>query len=231
MFRLFASLVFLSLTRLSAAQFNSYPVCVQPLLYRSFPASCLSFSLVQQNTCLCQDAATFGSTFISGIAQACGCADLETTTQLTVAYCNQVGIDLGPAFDVFIQDDTTCDGGTGSGSTVTGGASTPAGGSTATVATNVATTPTGGSPGTSTGGGISTPTGGISTPAGGSTNAGNGGGGSTPTGGNTVTVTAGGSTSTVTAGSKTSGANTRLVIEPIVGIVVGVSAAFLALQC
>ena len=206
MLQVFASLVLFSLTRLSAAQFASFPVCVQPLLYRSFPAACLSYSLVAQNTCLCQNADAAGSAIVTAVFQACGCAALEQTSQLIAAYCAQVGIDTGPAFSVFIQDDTTCGAGTVSGGSATGmGASTPTGGSSST-GTAVA---------------VSTPTGGITvTVAGGST--------PTPTGGNTVTVTAG-STSTPAAGTKTSGANKRLVVGQIVNIFVGVTGGILAL--
>jgi hypothetical protein len=113
MLKLFPSLVFFLLARLSAAQFAAYPSCVQPLLYNAFPASCLSLSLAVQNTCLCKKADAFGPAFVTEIYQQCGCADLEETVQIAEAYCSQVGIDIGPAFSVFIQDDTTCGGGTG----------------------------------------------------------------------------------------------------------------------
>ena len=145
MLTLFVSLVFFLLTRLSAAQFDAYPSCVQPLLYAAFPASCLSLSLAAQNTCLCQDANAFGSAFVTGIYRQCGCADLEETVQLSDAYCTQVGIDIGPAFTVFIQDDTTC------GDNSRSGASTGTGTATST-ATGVSTS-TGTADGTSTGAG------------------------------------------------------------------------------
>lgn len=115
MLQLFSSLTFFLLARLSTAQFAAYPSCVQPLLDKAFPASCLSLSLVAQNTCLCRDANAFGSAFVTVINQQCGCADLEVTVQLTEAYCSQVGVDVGPAFDVFVQDNTNCDDSTGSG--------------------------------------------------------------------------------------------------------------------
>ena len=157
MLKLFASLVFFLLARLSAAQFAAYPSCVQPLLYGAFPASCVSLSLAAQNTCLCQDANAFGSALVTGIYQQCGCADLEETVQLAEAYCTQVGIDIGPAFSVFIQDNTKC-GSTGSGaSTGTGsGTSTGTGGSTSTGTVEGTSTGTGRSTSTGTGGGTST---------------------------------------------------------------------------
>ncbi len=177
MLTLFVSLVFFLLTRLSAAQFDAYPSCVQPLLYAAFPASCLSLSLAAQNTCLCQDANAFGSAFVTGIYRQCGCADLNETVQLSDAYCTQVGIDIGPAFTVFIQDDTACGGSSGSSA--------------------------------STGTGTATST-------------------STATGGSTSTVTAD-STSTGAGGTQKSGANSRLIVEQIVQIVVGVTGGILAL--
>ena len=90
------ALVFSILPYRLAAQFAAFPVCVQPLLNRNFPPSCLSLSLVDQNTCLCQDANAFGSTLVKAVNQECGCADLQETAQLTEAYCNQVGVDSGP---------------------------------------------------------------------------------------------------------------------------------------
>jgi hypothetical protein len=151
MLKLFTSLVFFLLARLSAAQFAAYPSCVQPLLYRSFPASCLSLSLAVQNTCLCKDANAFASASVTAIYQQCGCADLEVTVQLTEAYCSQVGIDIGPAFSVFIQDDTPCGGSTGSGAgtAISVGTSTLGSGATGT-GTSVGTS-THGSGDTSTG--------------------------------------------------------------------------------
>jgi hypothetical protein len=123
MLKLFTSLVFFLLARLSAAQFAAYPSCVQPLLYSAFPASCLSLSLAVQNTCLCKDANAFASASVTAIYQQCGCADLKVTVQLTEAYCSQVGVDVGPAFSVFTRDNTPCGGSTGSGAgTATGGA-------------------------------------------------------------------------------------------------------------
>ena len=200
-----SALVFAVLPFRLAAQFAAFPVCVQPLLNRNFPPSCLSLSLVDQNTCLCQDANAFGSALVKAVNQECGCADLQETAQLTEAYCNQVGVDVGPAFDVFIQDDTPCGGGSGGGgSSVSatlgsgGGATrTGSGGSTVTVSVG--------------GGGTST------TAAGGGTSTGSAG-----SGGNT-----GGSST-----SKSSGANERrLAVAQIVGVVViGVTGGMLALR-
>jgi hypothetical protein len=199
MLKLFTSLLFFLLARLSAAQFAAYPTCVQPLLYSSFPASCLSLSLALQNTCLCQHANAFASTFVTDINQQCGCTDLEETVQLTEVYCSQVGIDIGPAFSVFIQDDTACGGGTDSG----GSTSVSVG--TSTLGSGDTSTGTGGGPVTVTVGSTST-----------------------GTSGGTVTVTAGG-TSTGTGGAKSSDANKGLVIGQIVEIVVGVIGGILAL--
>ncbi|MCJ1457572.1 hypothetical protein MMC28_007940 [Mycoblastus sanguinarius] len=220
MLTLFASaLVFSLLPHPLAAQFAAYPVCVQPLLNQNFPASCLSLSLVAQNTCLCQDADAFGSTLVKAVNQECGCADLQETAQLAEAYCTQVGVDIGPAFGVFIQDNTPCGGSssgssgvsaTGSGGSGGGATSTGSGGSTVTVSA--------GGGGTSTGSGASTVTVGAS-----------GGGTSSIAGGGASTGSAGGGT---TAGSttKNSGANDRLAVEQIVGIVViGVTGGMLAL--
>lgn len=69
----------------------------------------LSLSLAAQNTCLCQDANAFGSALVTGIYQQCGCIDLEETVQLAEAYCTQVGIDISPAFSVFLEDNTKRD--------------------------------------------------------------------------------------------------------------------------
>lgn len=127
MIKVFASLVFFSLTRLSAAQFAAYPSCAQPLLYRAFPATCVSLSLAAQNTCLCQNANAFGSALVTGLYQQCGCADLEETVQLAEAYCTKVGIDIGPAFSVFINDNTKCGGNTGSAASTGSGNGTSTG--------------------------------------------------------------------------------------------------------
>ena len=110
MFNLFVLLLFaLSLFfRPSQAQFAAYPACVQPILNQNFPAECLSDSLAAQNTCLCQNANAFGSSLVTALNKQCGCTDLQTTVQLTTSYCNQVNIDIGPAFDVFIKDNTQC---------------------------------------------------------------------------------------------------------------------------
>ena len=202
--KLFISLVFFFLARLSAAQFAAYPICVQPLLYRFFPASCLSLTLAAQNTCLCQDANASASSLVTGIYQQCGCADLQQTVQLTEAACSQVGIDVGPAFSVFTQDNTSCGGGGGGGST----------GSSASAGTGS---------GTSTNAGGSTSTGtpsGTSTGIGGSTSTGTANGASSGTGGHT---------STGTGGTKNSGVNNRIIIEKIIEIVIGVTGGILAL--
>lgn len=166
--KLFISLVFFFLARLSAAQFAAYPTCVQPLLYRDFPASCLSLTLAAQNTCLCQDANAFGSALVTGINQQCGCADLEETVQLAEAYCTQVGVDIGPAFSVFIQDNTACGGGSGSGASTSTGS-----GTSKTTGSSTSTTGTGS--GTNTGTGGSTTTGTASKGTGGDTSTGSGG--------------------------------------------------------
>ena len=104
-----------------------------------------------QNTCLCQDANAFGSALVTGIYPQCGCADLEETVQLAEAYCTQIGIDIGPAFSVFIQDNTKCGGSTGSGASTGTGSGTSTG--------------TGGSTSTGTGGGTSTVLAVLKTPA------------------------------------------------------------------
>ena len=197
-----SALVFSILPYRLAAQFAEFPVCVQPLLNRNFPPSCLSLSLTVQNTCLCQNANAFGSALVKAVNQECGCTDLQETAQLTEAYCNQVGIDIGPAFDVFIQDDTPCGGGSSGGPSVS---ATSSGGS---------------------GGGATT------TGSGGSTVTVSVGGGDTSTtaAGAASTGSASGSN---TAGSttKSSGANKRLSIEQIVGIVViGITEGMLALR-
>jgi hypothetical protein len=132
------------------------------------------------------------------IAQKCGCADLTQTIQLTNAYCAQVGIDTGPAFDVFVQDDTTCS--TGGGSTGSGIGSS----ATSTVGNNAATGTSATVVPTSTQGSSSSDT---------STQG---------SGGATVTVTAAAPGSTGTASPKSSDANRGLIIEEIVGIGVGV---------
>ncbi|MCJ1389700.1 hypothetical protein MMC18_002557, partial [Xylographa bjoerkii] len=147
MLRLLATLVILSLTRLSAAQFDVYPTCVQPLLDGIFPVNCLSLSLAAQNTCLCSDASTYANALVKGLYQACGCTDLQTTLQLATAYCAQVGIDVGPAFGVFVQDDTPCSSGTGTGTSAgSGGSTSMAAGSTGTATAVVASTPTSSNP-------------------------------------------------------------------------------------
>ena len=206
MLKLIASLLFFSLIHLSTAQFNIYPVCVQPILSHSFPADCLSTSLAVQNTCLCNAADAAGSALVTAVFQACGCAALEQTSQLIASYCAQVGIDTGPAFNVFIQDDTTCGASTVSAGSATGGSS-----NTASAVATVTVTPS--STTTAAGGNTVTVTAGSTT---------------TAAGGNTVTVTAG-STSTAVSGTKTSGANDRLVVGQIVEIVVGITGAILVL--
>jgi hypothetical protein len=118
---LVSSLLFFLLARSSTAQFAAYPSCVQSILTDSFPAVCLSDSLAAQNTCLCKAANAAGNAFVQTIAQKCGCADLTQTIQLVNAYCAQVGIDTGPAFEVFVQDDTSCSTGGGAGATSTVG--------------------------------------------------------------------------------------------------------------
>jgi hypothetical protein len=207
MVKLFTSLVFSLLACLSAAQFAVYPICVQPLLYSAFPASCLSVFLSAQNTCLCKAADAFGSDFVTGIYQKCGCADLQETVQLASAYCTQVGIDIGPAFGVFIQDDTPCDGSTGSG------ASTGIIVGTTTTASSATSTS------------ISV---GPSTQSSGDTATGTGGGSSTQSSGDPTTGTSGGA-STSTGSAKSSDANKGLIIGQIVEIVVGVTGGILAL--
>ncbi|MCJ1404271.1 hypothetical protein MMC11_007496 [Xylographa trunciseda] len=203
---LLASLVILSLTRLSAAQFNVYPSCVRPLLDGIFPANCLSLSLAIQNTCLCTDASTYANALVKGLYQACGCADLQTTLQLSTAYCAQVGIDVGPAFSVFVQDDTPCSSGTGTGTSAgSGGSTSLAGGSTGTATAVVASTPTGSSP---------TPVTVFvtSSPAGSSTN-----------------TAVGGGTTTVVVGPKNFAAHIRVPLVQVVEVVVGVAGGILAL--
>jgi len=206
MLKLFTLLVFSRLACLSAAQFAVYPTCVQPLLSSAFPASCLSLSLLVQNTCLCNAAASFGSDFVTGIYQKCGCADLQETVQLSSAYCSQVGIDLGPAFSVFVQNDTPCDGNTasGPGTGVIAGTTTVGNGATSTSISVV-----------------------TSTQSSGDTTAGTGGGTSTSTG-DTTTGTGGGA-STSTGGAKTSDANKGLIIGQIVEIIVGITGGILVL--
>ena len=150
---LVSSLAFFLFPCLSAAQFAAYPVCVQPILTQAFPAKCLSSSLVAQNTCLCQNANAFGSAFVTTINQQCGCAALQETVQLTDAYCTQVGVDVGPAFSVFVQDNTPCGGSpSSSASPSTGtGTSTVIGSSTNTESVVSTSTSTGGSTSESSG--------------------------------------------------------------------------------
>ena len=216
MLRLLASLVILSLARLSAAQFNIYPACVQPLLNGIFPANCLSLSLTAQNTCLCSDAATYASALVKGIYQACGCTDLQTTLQLASAYCTQVGIDVGPAFSVFVQDDTPCSGGTGTGTSAgSGGSTSVAAGSTGTATAGVA------SAGTATAVVASAPTSSTPTPVTVFVT-------SSPAGSSTPTA-AGGGTTTVVVAPKNFAANMQVPLVQVVEVVVGVAGGLLAL--
>ncbi|MCJ1377326.1 hypothetical protein MMC17_000420 [Xylographa soralifera] len=222
----------LSLTHLSVAQFNVYPVCVQPLLTGIFPANCLSLSLAAQNTCLCTDASTYGNALVKGLYQACGCTDLQTTLQLASAYCTQVGIDVGPAFGVFVQDDTPCSGGTGTGTSAAAGSSTSvAGGNTGTATAVVTSTPTGS---TSTSVVASAPTGSISTPVVASTPI-----SSTPTpvtvfvtgspAGSSTNTAVGGGTTTMVVAPKNFAANTQVPLVQVVEVVIGVVGGILAL--
>jgi len=213
MLRLLASLVLLSLTRLATAQFNVYPACVQPLLDGIFPANCLSLSLVAQNTCLCTDASTYANALVKGLYQACGCADLKTTLQLATAYCSQIGIDVGPAFGVFVQDDTPCSSGTSTGTSAgTGGSTSVAGGSSSTAA---------GGTGTTTVVVASTPT--SSTPAPVTVFV-----TSSPAGSSTSTAVGGGTTTVVVA-PKNFAANIRVPLVQVVEVFVGVAGGILAL--
>jgi hypothetical protein len=159
MLKLFLSLVFFLLARLSAAQFSDYPTCVQPLLTKAFPARCLSQSLAAQNTCLCKGADAAASTVVRAIYQACGCAALEQTIQLSDAYCNQVDIDIGPAYSVYIEDDTPCGSSTGSGTSTGTGSGT----STETGTGSGTSTNTGSGTNTNTGSGTNTGTGTVRT--------------------------------------------------------------------
>ena len=197
-----SALVFSILPYQLAAQFAAFPVCVQPLLNRNFPPSCLSLSLTVQNTCLCQNANAFGSSLVKAVNQECGCPDLQETAQLTEAYCNQVGIDIGPAFDVFIQDNTPCGGGSGGGPSVSATASGGSGG-------GATTTGSGGSTVTVSVGGGDT---------------------STTAGGVASTGSAGGS-NTAGSTTSSSSANERFSIEQTVGImVIGITGGMLALR-
>ncbi|MCJ1436407.1 Ferredoxin-fold anticodon-binding domain-containing protein 1 [Xylographa pallens] len=243
MLRLLASLVILSLTRLSAAQFNGYPACVQPLLTRIFPANCLSLSLAAQNICLCTDASIYANALVKGLYQACGCADLQMTLQLSAAYCAQVDVDVGPTFSVFLQDDTPCSGGTGTGTSAgSGGSTSLAASSTGTATAVVASTPTGSN---------LTPVTVFVTslPAGSSTNTAVGGGmstvvASTSTGSNPAPVTVfvtsslggsstntavGGGTTTVVVGPKNFAANIRVPLVQVIEVVLGVAGGLMAL--
>ena len=147
------SLVFFLLARSSTAQFNAYPSCVQPLLYKAFPASCLSLTLAAQNTCLCKDVNAFGVDFVTTIYNQCGCADLDETTQLTEAYCSQVGVDVGPALGVFIQDNTNCEDSSSFGAStgISVATVTVGSGSTTTAGSGATVTVTGGGPSAGTG--------------------------------------------------------------------------------
>ncbi|MCJ1294697.1 hypothetical protein MMC34_006255 [Xylographa carneopallida] len=206
MLRLLASLVILSFTRLAAAQFNVYPTCIRPLLDSIFPANCLSLSLAAQNTCLCSDASTYANALVKGLYQACGCADLQTTLQLTTSYCAQVGIDVGPAFNVYLQNDTPCSGGTGAGTSAgSSGSTTVVAGGTGTATAVVASTPIGTNPAPVTVFVTSTP----------------------PVSSTNTAV--GGGTTTVVVAPKNFAANMRVPLVQVVEVVVGVAGGMLAL--
>ena len=206
MLRLLTSLLILSLTRLSAAQFNGYSACVQPLLDSIFPANCLSLSLAAQNICLCTDASVYAKALVKGVYQACGCTDLQTTLQRSAAYCAQVDINVAPEFSVFVKDDTPCNGGTGTGTSAgSGGSTSVAAGSTGTATAVVASTSSASSPTIVT---VSV----TSSPAGSSTN-----------------TAVGGSTTTMVVGPKNFAANIRVPLLQVVEVVVGVAGGILAL--
>lgn len=114
--------------------FSAFPECAQPLLTAAFPLDCFSTTLTAQNSCLCKAANAASNSIVSSIAQSCGCSTLTQTTQLINAYCLEVSINVGPAFEVAVQDDTNCGTGGSSNNTATGAVV----GATSTVVSNTA---------------------------------------------------------------------------------------------